>query len=306
MPKIPQLTNRGAAGLLTKLPTAAAKLRETIKKVEIDRSEINKIAPDLKDLIVPIKSLVPDPDNARLHPERNMEAIKDSLALYGQTTAIVARKSNRVVMAGNGRLQGAKDLGWTEIAVSFVDMDDAMAAGYGLADNRTAELAAWDMEVVHRLDKLYAEHDGYGAVGWNLDELTVLRTDWESFTGLLPTEEDGEEIERAPGDAELLMKLKVTIGEPETQVEDGQVYTLGRHTLAVVDVVHDVRRWMSLLKETCIFAPYPGPLVPQTLIAADPEKTLLLVQPNCYIAGQMLDQYKAAYGEESVTLESTI
>lgn len=142
-------------------------------------AEVNKIAPALKDLEVDIDSLTPDPMNARLHPERNMEAIKASLSLYGQVKPIVVRKESRVIVAGNGTAEAAKSLGWTRIAATFVDFDEAQAAGFGLADNRSAELAKWDFEVVAKLDKLMEEMGGSAMVGWSQDELEVLRAaDW--------------------------------------------------------------------------------------------------------------------------------
>lgn len=178
----PRLVNRGASGLLHKLKKvpgeiepengdADAKLTRSVAK--------QRIAPGLEKLKVPIDSLVPDPDNARVHPENNLESIRESLRQYGQVKPIVVRKSNRVVVAGNGTLEAAKSLGWREIAAVVVDMNDVEAAGYGLADNRTAELAKWDFEVVARLDKLL-RGVGQNPVGWSDDELAVLRAEvWE-------------------------------------------------------------------------------------------------------------------------------
>lgn len=134
----------------------------------------DRIAPGLADLAVPIESLVPDPDNARVHGERNMFALKDSLALYGQLKPVVVREETGVVMAGNGTLRAATELGWTVLAASVVSMTDDDAVGYSLADNRTAELAEWNYEVVARLSKLQ-EECGAGTVGWTADELAALR-----------------------------------------------------------------------------------------------------------------------------------
>ena len=142
------------------------------------KASINKIAPALKSLTVPIDTLTPDPMNARTHGKRNMEAIRASLALYGQVKPVVVRAATRVVVAGNGTLAAAKELGWTYIAASVVDMTATEAIGYGLADNRTAELAAWDFEVVKKLDTLLQEAD-HEMTGWSLEELAVLRrSDW--------------------------------------------------------------------------------------------------------------------------------
>lgn len=178
MPKIvkPQFVNRGGAGLLKKLPEVAQK--ETLP--EIADGKKNNIAPALKTLIVSIEGLVPDPNNARVHNERNIEAIKNSLRLYGQVRPITVRKKGKIVIAGNGTLQSATELGWTKIAATFVDMDDIQAAGYGIADNRTAELARWDLETVKRIDRLLQEKNLY-PIGFSLDELQVLRLsdDWK-------------------------------------------------------------------------------------------------------------------------------
>lgn len=175
-PAKPKLVNRGPAGLLTKLP---ATQKPTAGADEQPAGPINKIVESLQPLVVPIDSLTPDPQNARLHPERNMEAIKKSLSLYGQVKPVVVRRETGVVVAGNGTMEAAKALGWTEIAATFVDFNEAQAAGYGLADNRTAELAKWDFEVVARLDQLIRESGDSDMVGWSADELEVLRcADW--------------------------------------------------------------------------------------------------------------------------------
>lgn len=151
----------------------------SVNGTPVVEAPINNIAPALKDLEVDIDSLIPDPMNARLHPERNMEAIQSSLALYGQVKPIVVRRESRVIVAGNGTTEAAKALGWTRIAATFVDFDEAQAAGFGLADNRSAELAKWDFAVVAKIDKLMEEMGGSRMVGWSQDELEVLRAaDW--------------------------------------------------------------------------------------------------------------------------------
>jgi len=48
-----------------------------------------------------------DPSNARNHPTKNLDAIKGSLAKFGQQKPIVIDKNN-VVIAGNGTLEAAK------------------------------------------------------------------------------------------------------------------------------------------------------------------------------------------------------
>ena len=92
-----------------------------------------------------ITSLVLDPNNARTHDEKNLRAIKGSLKEFGQRKPIVITSDN-VVIAGNGTLQAALDLGWKKIDVVRVpaDWDADKAKAFALADNRTSELADWN------------------------------------------------------------------------------------------------------------------------------------------------------------------
>jgi DNA modification methylase len=56
-----------------------------------------------------------------------------------------------IVRAGNGTVQAAKALGWSEIAAVVIDDDNATASQFAIADNRTAELAEWDPDVLSTL-----------------------------------------------------------------------------------------------------------------------------------------------------------
>lgn len=176
----PKMVNRGPAGLLTKKPASPPVSSSENTEVVKEKAPVNKIAQALRvaKLVHPVDKFTLDPENARVHPERNLESIRSSLELYGQLKPIVVRKETMVVVAGNGTLTCAMALGWTEIAAVIIPMTEVEAAGYGIADNRTAELAKWDFEVIARLDKLLQEA-GHESIGWSKDELEVLRSaDW--------------------------------------------------------------------------------------------------------------------------------
>jgi hypothetical protein len=116
-----------------------------------------------------ISYLRPDPNNARKHDAKNIDAIAKSLARFGQRKPIVIRGDGTIV-AGNGTVEAAKQLGWTEIACARVPWkwtaDEVKA--YALADNRTAELAEWDSGI---LAEQLLELD---AVGWDVADLGFL------------------------------------------------------------------------------------------------------------------------------------
>jgi DNA modification methylase len=115
------------------------------------KPDLSHIAEQLRPLAVTTDKLVLDPANARKHPEENIEAIKGSLAIYGQRKPIVVNQRTGAVEAGNGTLEAARALSWSHIAVVYVDDDPNTAAGFSIADNRTAELAKWDQEVLEKI-----------------------------------------------------------------------------------------------------------------------------------------------------------
>jgi DNA modification methylase len=116
-----------------------------------DIPHADKIDPALESFAVPIASLSFDPANARKHDRRNLDAIKGSLAMFGQVKPIVVRRDGMIVLAGNGTLEAAKELGWTRIAANIKDLDTATATAFAIADNRTAELAKWDEDTLGTL-----------------------------------------------------------------------------------------------------------------------------------------------------------
>jgi site-specific DNA-methyltransferase (adenine-specific) len=96
-----------------------------------------------------IADLIPDPQNARQHDDKNIKAIEGSLSQFGQRKPIVITEAG-VIVAGNGTVKAAKSLGWTHIEVVQVpaDWSKDQVKAFALADNRTAELATWAPEVL--------------------------------------------------------------------------------------------------------------------------------------------------------------
>jgi DNA modification methylase len=129
---------------------------------------------------VDISSLSLDPSNVRGHGERNVDAIKASLQKFGQQKPIVV-DTKGVVVAGNGTVVAAQQLGWTQLNVVRSELKGAEAVAYSIADNRTAELAEWKAELAESLAGLQKDesidHLVTGFTDEEIDELVVGATE---------------------------------------------------------------------------------------------------------------------------------
>lgn len=103
---------------------------------------------ELEQLVVPIDGL----HRYERNPRRgSVQAIKESLRENGQYKPLVVRVGSNEVLAGNHTLQAATELGWKEIAVTFVDVDDDEAARIVLVDNRSQDAAGYDQAALRGL-----------------------------------------------------------------------------------------------------------------------------------------------------------
>lgn len=105
----------------------------------------------ITDLIVervPIDSVTEHPLNAR---RGDVEVIRESLRTHGQYAPIVVQRSTSYVLKGNHTHRAAKEEGWTDIAVAFVDVDDDQAKRILLVDNRASDLGSYAEETLTEL-----------------------------------------------------------------------------------------------------------------------------------------------------------
>ena len=113
-----------------------------------------------------INDLKSDHKNARRRTDRSSDLIKESLQRYGAARSIVIDEENRI-LAGNGTIDGAKAAGIRRVRIIESEGDEVIAVrrtgvseeqkvGLALADNRTADLSEWDLEMLHRLSE---EHE---------------------------------------------------------------------------------------------------------------------------------------------------
>lgn len=129
-----------------------------------------QIPETLAALRVPVESLKPYSRNPRVG---DVDAIAESLRVNGQYRPVVVNKRTGEVLAGNHTLKAAQKLGWSEIAATFVDVDDEQAARIVLVDNRSNDLAEYDDSALVELLQDIEDLAGSGFSDEDLESLLV-------------------------------------------------------------------------------------------------------------------------------------
>jgi ParB family chromosome partitioning protein len=165
----------------------------------------------MKTKTIRIADLSTDPANARKHSQRNLEAITASLRRFGQQKPIVIDKAN-IVRAGNGTLEAARQLGWETIEAVQTDLTGSEASAYAIADNRTAELAEWDEDILKATLEALADEDAalLESCGYTEAELDAMLDQF-----------DAEEIDPpglADGDREPFRQMTFTVHDSQFKV----------------------------------------------------------------------------------------
>jgi DNA modification methylase len=197
------------------------------------------ITADLKALTTPIHDLELLPGNPR---RGDVEAVRKSLAAFGQRKPIVVRRDDKVVIAGNHTLQAARLLGWTEIAVVWVDDDETTSKAFALADNRTADLGTYDdialAELIGQVGSIDPEL--LEASGWGQQDVQDL------LDGMQTEPKHIDDPDWMPEEVERITK-------------PGDIWELGPHRLICGDSTKD-ETYSKLLdgaKADCIFTDPP-------------------------------------------------
>lgn len=193
-------------------------------------------------IMVPIEKLVPYVNNARTHSKEQITKLRSSLREFGFINPVII-DGDCGIIAGHGRVEAAKAEGFTEVpCVPVEHLTEAQKKAYILADNRFAEDAGWDEELLRiEIETLQAENFDITLTGFEAADIADLFDD-----------RDAEAKEDEFNEDEVL--------EQPTFSKPGDVWHLGKHTVICGDST-DPEVFQRLLGDTkvnlvCTDSPY--------------------------------------------------
>lgn len=182
-----------------------------------------------------IAKLTPYKNNARTHSAEQIGKIADSIREFGFINPVLVDADGGII-AGHGRVEAAKLCGMTQVPTLLIDhLTEAQKRAYIIADNRLAEDAGWDDEIL-RMELIELD-----SMDFNI-ELTGFDLDF------IQEEPEVEEDEAPEVDEE---------NEPITKL--GDIWQLGRHRLMCGDSTNeeDVEKLMNGIKADMVFTDPP-------------------------------------------------
>lgn len=161
----------------------------------------------------PINEVIPYEKNPRIN-DNAVPAVMKSIEEFGFKVPIVIDK-NGTIVTGHTRLKAAKKLGMKMVpCIVADDLTPEQIKAFRLADNKVAEAAEWDMELLNE------ELDGIVDIDmsdFNFSDIT------DSPSSEDVVEDDGENIELP--------------SEPKTRL--GDIWAIGRHKLMCGDATSE-------------------------------------------------------------------
>lgn len=165
--------------------------------------------------MVAVADLVPYANNSRTHSDEQVAQIAASIKEFGFTNPILTDGENGII-AGHGRLMGARKLGLTEVpTIELSHLSEKQRRAYIIADNKLALNAGWDLEVLQlELGELRDEGFDLSLTGFGDDELGAMFVEEnEGLTDADAVPELQDTVITKPGDLWLLDKHRLLCGD---------------------------------------------------------------------------------------------
>ena len=125
---------------------------------------------------IPITSLKPNPKNPRLHTDKQVRQLANSISSFGFNVPVLV-DSQLQVLAGHGRVLACKKLGLSEVpTICLEHLTEHQRHAFALADNRLTENSEWDNRLLGEQLKILAEAEltfSLEATGFEMGEIDL-------------------------------------------------------------------------------------------------------------------------------------
>lgn len=171
-----------------------------------------------------VSRLIPYDRNPRTHSEAQIEQICASIRQFGFVNPVIVDGSDGI-LAGHGRMKAAMKLGMTEVPVIPVDhLSPEQRKAYIIADNKLAENAGWDMDLLkEEIDSLSEADFSTDVLGFSEKELSEIMQEFtEPEEGATdqddapPVAESGQYVVSRTNDLWLLGDHRLYVGDMRT------------------------------------------------------------------------------------------
>jgi len=203
------------------------------------------VKPDLHIERRPVDRLIPYARNPRTHTEEQVAQIAASIAEFGFVNPVLVG-ADGVIIAGHARVIAARKLGMGEVPVIVLDhLTPAQRRALVIADNRLAENAGWDEEMLRvELEALREDDFHLDLLGFEDAEIEALLAQPETESAGL-TEEDAvpETAEAAvtvPGDVWVLGEHRLLCGDATVMTDVEKVLAGGLADMVFSDPPYNV------------------------------------------------------------------
>lgn len=122
-----------------------------------------------------ISSLKPNPRNSRSHPRAQRRKLRASIRRFRFINPVIVDDGG-MILVGHERIEAAREEGYEEVPVIQVEhLTEVEKKAYALADNKLAELAGWDMEILSlELESLLSMEMDIELTGFSTAEVDLI------------------------------------------------------------------------------------------------------------------------------------
>jgi DNA modification methylase len=192
----------------------------------------------------PTEALKPYSRNARTHTKHQIRQIAESIRVFGFTNPVLIDLNNEII-AGHGRVQGAKLLGMSQVpTIRLENLTKDQIRAYVIADNKLAENAGWDRSI------LAIEFQHLIALDCTEFDITVTGFEIPEIDLILEEPNDADEKQDPVPEANF---------DEEPTTRSGDLWLLGKHRIFCGNALHEssFKTLMGVKRAAAVFTDPP-------------------------------------------------